>query len=1349
MAKNFDRSKYQEIFEQRFGKGSYSAGLSSASKLGETQAKAAIAKEEYKRRLEALEKARKEALEQQEKDIENGKIYGMPAKEASSMIKKAQAQGRGGHYPTRENQLIEKKNTKSASVDLNKLTPYQEQLRGLAPSWDEKGKKKEKSLLGKLGDFITSKDVDGDGERDGLLGAVDRFIVPISKGATDSFIPGNTERMAKNNPDNPVVKAAQKDRGLETDVLNAAGMIGAFAAPYSGAYKAADLAVNKIPKLANMANPYAKKAVTGALAGGMAETGISATNELANSEANDMRDYAIRTGLGVAGGAILDPALHGIANIIRKGRAARGAASEPLGLPEPQRALPETPTIARRKPLELPAPKRLEPSLKNLNRAFKQPGGLESPIPAMPKSLSQMITRSRLENEGLNFGYNLKNTPQARLDTSPFEASADPMRRGQGYWQSRYEDFAREVNARHDLNDLTPEALEDLWSSFAKYDEPVRLEDVVDLAYPKGFEEPPIVKADIPETPARTIKDDLREDPQINNMVRDLFPPPTPEPPISRRATLGEMVDRMEQLLPKKPEATPLNSLKGLGLKNPTNEVAATFEAIRPLGESLNPLREVDPTPLGSLKGLGLKSDGKQVVPAAEPLKPLNELLPLDSAKGKGFEPITPGSADEEGLINLFEGINFGKLKDINGIQGYTSDVYRNSRDVFGSKYPKIKEMLLDPFDKSKKEYVGLQQAWTDRLDKEIVKGLGIKKNSKLSGLVQDYGEKTITLAELKQAAPADWKKVVQADQWFRQVYNDLIDQVNVSRLATYPNNPEKLVPKREDYYRHFRELNGLEGLRNMFDTPAGIDPQLVGTSDFTNPNTKWASFMQKRGSGPYKSDAVGGFLNYLPSAAYAIKIDPHIPKFKQFANVLREETGASRNLNSYIEFLDDFSRDLAGKTNFLDRPVQKIVGRKAFAGLQWLNTRVKKNAVLGNLGSTLAQVANIPNGVAFAKQHSLPGAAKTLKSIFLKNEEAAQSGFLKERFSQDMYQKFNTRLIDQPEKFAAWIMSSADRIGTSFVWNSAYQKGLAQKVKDPVKFADDHTRNLVAGRGIGEVPLLQKSKVFQFIAPFQLEVANLWKVQRDFVKEKDFGAIVTLYLGAWLLNKGMEETRGSKVVFDPIDAITDAFTDEDLSGWEKAGRVGGEILSNVPLGQTLANFYPEYGTKHLPTREDFFGDRDPNRFGSGLLVAKGVQDPLFKLLPPFGGAQIQKSLKGISALQDEGVYNKDQSKLKYPVSNDIGNGLKGTLFGPGALRESRDYYDNERKPLGTKQTEEYKALESSGLGQEYYDQVMRTREIESIEEKMKEITMDASLSEQDRMAKLMELMKKLQEIKK
>jgi hypothetical protein len=701
------------------------------------------------------------------------------------------------------------------------------------------------------------------------------------------------------------------------------------------------------------------------------------------------------------------------------------------------------------------------------------------------------------------------------------------------------------------------------------------------------------------------------------------------------------------------------------------------------------------------------------------------------------------------------KGFDPTKLKDLSGFKAATSDVYRNFETVLGKDYNKVGKPILDNLDSAKGEYVDMQRKWVNELDGNIVKKFGIRKGSKESKLVQQFGEKEITLDELKKKAPNKWKDIVKADQWFRKSYDTLIDEVNKSRLKIYPNNPDKIVPKRDDYYRHFREMNGLSGLKNMFDTPSQISPQLAGTSQYTTPKSKFAGFMQKRGNGPFKRDAVGGFLDYIPAASYSTKIDPVIPEFRNLKKSLADQTEDSRNINNFVEYLDDYANDLSGKTNPFDRVPQKYIpgGRKTFAFLNKLNSRVKANVILGNVGSALAQTANIPIGVAYGKQHSVKGAAKALESIVNKKSPMYQSNFLKERYSGDIYRKFDDRWFQQPQKMAEWVLKTADRVGASFIWNTTYEKALKEGIKEPIKFADNQTRKLIAGRGVGEVPLFQKSKTTQLLLPFTLEVGNQWRIMGDMVKNKDIGALMTLFVGNYVLNNAMEDTRGFGVSFDPIEAAKEAATDEELSGVEKAGRVAGEALSNTPAGQYLANMYPEYGFKlpltdyQMPSRNKLFGDRNPQRFGTGLIAMDGLTDPAYKMLLPFGGNQVKKVLQGREAISDEGVYNDDKTELKYPVEPNNVNQVKSVLFGPSSFSEAREYYDNKNRPLGEKQTEDYEKLQKFGKGQEYYQDMQRERDINTLERKIKEVDEDKDMSEQEKKEKILYYISELQKL--
>jgi hypothetical protein len=157
--------------------------------------------------------------------------------------------------------------------------------------------------------------------------------------------------------------------------------------------------------------------------------------------------------------------------------------------------------------------------------------------------------------------------------------------------------------------------------------------------------------------------------------------------------------------------------------------------------------------------------------------------------------------------------------------------------------------------------------------------------------------------------------------------------------------------------------------------------------------------------------------------------------------------------------------------------------------------------------------------------------------------------------------------------------------------------------------------------------------------------------------------------------------------VLDPInamkDGVTDVINEPNLSGITKAGgRLFGEILSNVPGGQTLAGFYPEFGNSILPTRKEFFGEEDPTRFGSGVLSTKALTDPLFKIAMPYGGAQLKKTLQGLSAY-GAGKSETKSGNFQYEINQTVPNLLRAGLFGKQGLPETQQFYN--KKTTGTK----------------------------------------------------------------
>jgi hypothetical protein len=574
------------------------------------------------------------------------------------------------------------------------------------------------------------------------------------------------------------------------------------------------------------------------------------------------------------------------------------------------------------------------------------------------------------------------------------------------------------------------------------------------------------------------------------------------------------------------------------------------------------------------------------------------------------------------------------------------------------------------------------------------------------AGLRKMFG---LALDEKYGRARAD--KIRAADRWFRQSYNQLLSEVNATQKQIYPNNPDKIIPAREDYYRHFQELAvGLDALKNIFDTPANISSSMALQSEYTKPRSKWLPFAQKRTGDKTTYDAVGGFLDYLKYAAYAKHIDPHIGAFRSLAKELVVQTEGTKNegrLNVFIKYLDNTSGDLAGKSNpLLDRGIQDLLtnkegGRRFFRGLNWTNARLKAGLILGNVGSAFSQAANIAVGSArVGPVNVVRGFGRSIAGAILGNKPMEQSNFLNERYF-DGYSRFGRGILKYPKAFAKWMLTVLDEAGTKYLWNCFYEQGKRKGVSDPVAYADGMARSVVAGRGIGEVPLAQKSKIIQLVMPFQLEVSNFWLVVKDMIDERAFGQLIMLAVYDWLFNRAMEYIKGSPVLYDPIQATIDAakeFMEEEnkvRGAFKFAGREAGEFLANVPGGNIIAAVMEGKKSRY---KESLFGKNTPSRFGVGLIpmlfdgyqnVEDFASEPSLEgaekvgldsltIVPPFGGNQIRKTYEGMKTYL-AGEERDKKGKIKWRVDQEPLDLLKSILFGKHATKGAKEYLEKRK----------------------------------------------------------------------
>lgn len=565
-----------------------------------------------------------------------------------------------------------------------------------------------------------------------------------------------------------------------------------------------------------------------------------------------------------------------------------------------------------------------------------------------------------------------------------------------------------------------------------------------------------------------------------------------------------------------------------------------------------------------------------------------------------------------------------------------------------------------------------------------------------------------------------------------------------------------KRLKPRKDYYRHFQELSMADSLLDIFNSEndQGVSNQLAGISEFTKPKSRWASFMQRRdGNSHYTEDAVAGMLNYIPIAEHKIAFDPVVAKYRgDIQQLVKASDDLGVENTRFINWLSNYTNDLAGKTNYIDRVLANTNnGRKTLKVMKKINGKVKGNAVMGNLNSAVSQFYNLPNALGILtdrggvkassdivkgmKDYTAYVTQKLSSKYFnqqtdFESSPINQSTFLQERFMDDIFSKFDEGTLNKLKDFSAWTLQFGDQAVAESMWFAAYEQGQRLNVDNPVTYADDVVRRAVAGRGVGEIPLTQKSEIVKLVAPFQVEVNNAWQMMKQMGFDKKFVPLLAIFITTWFMNNLNEKLTGNRVGMDLIDAMDDVISNKA----NLVGRLGGEIASNAPFGAQSIAFL---GLSDKDS-EKFFGEADPTRYGVGNVGLSALSRPLVKgltgqdvdwqnfvgnFVTPFGGKQLERTYKFLEdakvvpdfnlnfgkkpsewfkAMERGSTGSYDSTgKLKYPINTkDPLNFAAGMLFGSGATKEGRAFAKEDYRTLSDKQTGLYHQMVEMGVPQ-------------------------------------------------
>lgn len=491
----------------------------------------------------------------------------------------------------------------------------------------------------------------------------------------------------------------------------------------------------------------------------------------------------------------------------------------------------------------------------------------------------------------------------------------------------------------------------------------------------------------------------------------------------------------------------------------------------------------------------------------------------------------------------------------------------------------------------------------------------------------------------------------------------------------------------------------------------------------------------------------------------------------KKIAEIYKQNA-KNHKLQNYVQNLDEYANQLAGKKSKLDRAAEALLGRKFYKAVTGISNRVSGNMVAGNIGSALTNIIPITQGLGRTRTTSqLKGLGEAL--LYMKNGEmdelTKKSAFLATRGGTERtYKNWLQRLETKGGNLnpLQW-MEAADTFSTQAVWRARYYDNLKDGMGElaAIQEADTFARNLFAGRSKDSMPTIFNSKVLKPLTMFQLEVNNSYRnMIKDIPHEektiyRKMRSYMGIVIGAYMFNDLYEKLTGRRSAFDPLGMANEAFGNATGEGMRNTWDILGDAISGngvqltekrekkapsaVIQGVTdeLADNTPFVGglffdggriplnsaVPHLIKGAMHFADamRGEERWGkAGQEINKELISPLATyMMMPIAGGQVNKTIKGLNMMRKGGSYTQTNKgeQLQFAVDKDKkANWAQALLFGKWATDGGKAYMKDKGMMLGAKQTETYKKLVAAGAKNTLaFDEVNHVRSAEKTSSKM------------------------------
>lgn len=664
------------------------------------------------------------------------------------------------------------------------------------------------------------------------------------------------------------------------------------------------------------------------------------------------------------------------------------------------------------------------------------------------------------------------------------------------------------------------------------------------------------------------------------------------------------------------------------------------------------------------------------------------------------------------------------------------------------------------------------------------------------------YGEVKMLLDEFWRDNPnLDQDRVHAAVAEFRGIYDELFAMVNEARVL----NGYAPIDYRKGYFPHFTSDQG-DNIIQSLARGMGIGVEvtelptsIAGTTHLFRPGIQWSGHMLRRTGSTTDYNVLEGWDRYIPAVANIIYHTEDIQKLRALETVIRrkysdttvrdeiERTRNDRNLtetqknsildelfkrdttqlNYFVQWLREYTNQLAGKRADLDRVAEAEAGRKLYRIVQKFENRVAANMLGGNISSAMTNFVPLFQAWGNVRLASMIRAMWDTTVGAIKHDGFRDgSDFLVNRRGYNaMYQT----LFDKTKNGLFLPFNVIDDFVSETIVRARYYDELHNNPELPAEVAlaeaDIFAGSVLADRAVGELPVIFNSKnpFVKVFTMFQVEVNNdLSHFFKDVPKDTKkkgvaavFLAILKYVIGVHIFNDLFEALFGRRVSFDPLEMLNNLVGDItgyelpngfELSaelirtgqwpGWEAfesdrgddffgdlLGKDGDLVswLENLPFLGTLlgGGRYPILSA--LPEQEQFSAglqafadlikkeDEQENADAYDLQkMYKAVRAPLAYFIPPAFGGQARKIAEGLYAWSHGGSYTittEGDKRLQYPIEG-AADLIRAMTFGKTATRAGKKWVRSDFDTLSVDQTEAYIDLVINGESdsQKIYD---------------------------------------------